>query len=274
MGNASPEDNSTLPDDSKVVDSELDQGAPKPCHATPTCHELCLLHGAQVTAGLGWMCSGSHELASFPLSWLLALLWWPENRLAQHLDLKVHIRVPHVLAEECKLCQCYISCLSSSEMVMRPRQWRARWMSWVWAVDPWSSREKYDMVWGTEPGPMLFQVPPSKELVWDKNGIPLEKPLCWSGQGRSPDIPRVCGRKTRFSVTWGLGFNSHFKRVQDDRTPQANFRANGFILPVAQLTQTAKRKGNWEKKMEIFSLKPTKAYEASAYYDFTFQHWR
>lgn len=41
-----------------------------------------------------------------------------------------------------------------------------------------------------------------------------------------------------------------------------------------QLTQTAKRKGNWEKKMEIFSLKPTKAYEASAYYDFTFQHWR
>ena len=41
-----------------------------------------------------------------------------------------------------------------------------------------------------------------------------------------------------------------------------------------QLTQTAKRKGNWEKKMEIFSLKPTKAYEAGAYYDFIFQHWR
>lgn len=90
-----------LPEDSKVVDSELDRGAPKPCRATPTCHELCLLHGTQVTAGLGWMCSGSHELASFPLSWLLALLWWPENRLAQHLNLKVHIRVPHVLPEEC-----------------------------------------------------------------------------------------------------------------------------------------------------------------------------
>lgn len=41
-----------------------------------------------------------------------------------------------------------------------------------------------------------------------------------------------------------------------------------------ELTQTAKRKGNWEKKMEIFSLKPTKAYEPGAHYGFIFQHWR
>lgn len=135
-------------------------------------------------------------------------------------------------------------------MVTHPRQWRALWMSWVWTVDPWSPREKYDMVWGTEPGPMLFQEPPSKELVWDKNGIPLEKPLCWSGQGRSPDIPRVCGRKTRFSVTWGLGFNSHFKRVQDERILPANFRANGFIPPI----DSNSKEGTEKKKMEIFSL--------------------
>lgn len=92
------------------------------------------------------------------------------------------------------------------------------------------------------PGQYILQWPPSKEVVWDKNGNPLEKPLCCSGKGTSPDIPQACGRKTRFLIPWGLGLNSHFKRIQDERTPLANFRAGYFISVIDS---------NWEEKHGI-----------------------
>lgn len=151
-----------------------------------------------------------------------------------------------------QLCQFCTPCSSSLRTAAQQGPWRARWTSWAWGVDPQNPREKQDMVSSKDPWPMLFQQPPSKGLVWDKNGIPLEKPLCWSGKGKSPDIPEVCGRKTRFLVTWGLGLNSYFKRIQDERTLPANFRANYFIHP-DWLKQD--RGHRIEKRIEISTLK-------------------
>lgn len=216
-----------------------------PHHATATHHELCLLHGVQVTTALGWMCSWSHALASFPLSWLLALLWWPKNTLPQHLVLQVNISLSHVLAKERSALNFVFIQLKASSSVRSMEDSQD-------ALGPRNpqghSREKRDLIWGKEPRPVPWQSTPSKELVWDKNGIPLEKPLCWSGKGESPDIPEVCGRKTRFSATWGLGFKSPFKWVQDERTLLANFRADGFIPP----DWFKEEEREWQKNGELY----------------------
>lgn len=48
--------------------------------------------------------------------------------------------------------------------------------------------------------------------------------------------------KLDFLIPWGLGLNSHFKRIQDERTPLANFRAGYFISVIDS---------NWEEERGI-----------------------
>ena len=63
MGNASPEDNSTLPGDSKVVDSELDQGPLN--HAMPHLHVMSFAYSMVLKSP-----QASGGCAADPTSWL------------------------------------------------------------------------------------------------------------------------------------------------------------------------------------------------------------
>lgn len=119
----------TCLDDFKVVHSELDHWAPKPrALLTPWCSSN---HSPWVDV------EQTHELASFPLSWLSAPLRWPGNRLPQHLELKVHISIPRALAEDRTALVSWL-CTSrpcSGTMEAQPGRWRAHWTSWLRGLD-------------------------------------------------------------------------------------------------------------------------------------------